>query len=138
MAALTKGQNYPRRGAPHSAREFGYPVAAGEKVFRGSFIALNSSGNIVRVQTSGAAVFIGIADRDLDNSASAAVSTDKVVGLKGVYGIAVPAASFSNIGATVYASDDGTLTLTQSGSLLTAGTISGIEAGLTYVTLAGS
>ena len=137
MAALTKGANYPRRGAPHSAREFGYAVAAGEKVFRGSHIAINAAGNLVRVQTSGAAVYLGLADRDLDKSASSAVSADKVVALKGCYGIAVPSASFANIGATVYAADDGTLTLT-AGSLLAAGTIAGIEAGLTFVNIAGS
>ena len=138
MTALSADANYSRRGAP-GKNEFGYPVAAGEKVWRNSLIAVNAAGAIVRVQTAGAAAIIGLADRALDNSASAAVSSVAVVGLKGTYAIPVTSATAANIGATVYATDDATLGLVNTGgTLLAAGTLVGIEGGQTYVNMIGS
>jgi uncharacterized membrane protein (DUF2068 family) len=134
--ALTADAAYQRRGLP-GRNEFGYPVAAGEKVFRGSIIAVNAAGAVVRVQTAGAVQIIGLADHFLDNSGSASVSTDRVVGLKGTYALTVPSATAANINATVYASDDNTLTLTQ-GTLLAAGVLVGIEGGQTFVQMIGS
>jgi hypothetical protein len=134
--ALTADANCSRRGQP-GRNEFGYPVAAGEKVFRNSIVAVNAAGDIVRVQTAGAAQIVGLADHFLDNSGSASVSTSQVVGLKGTFALTVPSATAANINATVYASDDSTLTLT-AGTLLAAGTLVGIENGQTYVQMIGS
>lgn len=138
MAALAVDAVYDRRGGAVTRNEFAYPLAAGEKCFRGSFLALNSAGNLVRVQTAGAAVFQGIANRTLDNSAAAVVSVDKVTPMKGTFAIPISGATAANIGATVYATDDGTPTLTNSGSLLTVGTLAGIDAGKTYIAIAGT
>lgn len=138
MTALTGDIKLNRRGAESSRNQFGYPVAAGEVVWRNSLIALNSAGNVVRVQTSGALIFLGVANKQIDNRTNGAVSADRVIGQKGTWQLVVPAATVSNINATVYATDDQTLTLTNSGSLLTVGTLAGIEAGKTFVSIAGT
>jgi hypothetical protein len=138
MTALTKDVLVNRRGNARTHNEFAYPVKAGEIVYRGSLVALTGAGAIVRVQTAGAAVFLGVSDRFLDNTASAAVSVDKVTPQKGTMALTVPSATAANVGAAIYATDDGTVTLTNSGSLLTVGTLAGIDAGQTYVAIAGS
>ena len=137
--ALTAGFPVARRGASRG-NDFGYPVAAGEKVYRGGICALTPAGAIVRPQTAGATIAAGVADRDLDNTASAAVSSIAVVALRGCFALTVPAATPANIGAPVYATDDGTLTLTLPTTGFTAaiGTLSGIDNGQTYVLMAGS
>ncbi len=109
--ALAAGISPARRGQPVTAGQFGYPVAPGEKIWRGGLVGLNSSGQLQRLQTAGTVVFAGLAERDYDNSASAAASSDKVVALKGVFGLTVSGASFSNINQNVYATDDATLSL---------------------------
>jgi hypothetical protein len=140
MTALTADNLLDRRGEEPVRNRFGYSVAAGEIVWRGSLIALNSAGNVVRVQTSGALVFLGVCNKQVDNRNGSAVSTSRVEGQKGTWGITVPSATFSNTGATVFAVDDGTVSLTNSGSLLTVGTLAGtdIGTGRTYVSIAGS
>jgi hypothetical protein len=134
--ALTAGYGPIRRGRPASGGEFGYPVAPGEKVFRGGLIAINSSGYAQRVQTSGSVTVIGICDRDYDNTASSAPSSQKVVGMRGCYALTVAGATFSNINANVYATDDNTLQLSSTSALL-VGTLAGFEGGQSYVTMAG-
>jgi hypothetical protein len=93
---------------------------------------------VQRLQTAGTVVFLGLADRQLDNSASAAASTVSVVGLHGTWNVMVPSAVFTNIGAAVYGVDDGTVTLTQASSELQVGTIAGFDNGQTFVKLSGS
>ena len=138
MTALAADAIYRRRGPAIVRNEFAYSLAAGEKCFRGSHLATNAAGNLVRVQTAGSVTYQGIADRTLDNTGSAAVSVDKVTPMKGTWVIPVPGATVANIGATVYATDDGTLTLTQSGSLLTVGVLRGFDGGLTCIDIVGS
>jgi hypothetical protein len=135
--ALTADVLYNRRGQP-GRNEFGYPLAPGEIVYRGSLVAVNASGQLQRIQTSGSVAFVGMADRQLSNVGNAsALSTPPVTALKGTWGIAVPSATAANINATVYATDDNTLTLT-AGSNLAVGSLVGIENGLTYVQFTGS
>lgn len=138
--ALTAGFPIARRGQHRGGTDFGYPVAPGEKVFRGGICALNAAGQIVRPQTAGALVFAGVADRDLDNTASAAPSTTYVVAMRGAFALAVPAATASNINAKVYATDDAVLTLAApaSGFVAEIGVLAGIEGGQTYVQMVGS
>nr|WP_294555839.1 hypothetical protein [uncultured Rhodopila sp.] len=126
-----------RRGENNPRAEFGYAVPAGEIVYRGSLVALNVAGNIVRVQTAGALGFLGVANKRVDNRSGSAASTDLVVPERGTFAIVVPIATFTNVAAaaTVYAVDDGTVTLTNTGSLLAIGTLAGIENGATWVNL---
>ncbi len=139
MSALTADANIPRRGTPANGITFGYPVAAGEKVFKGSIVGVNAAGSLQRPQTSGTVALVGLSDRTLDNSAGASVSAVAVEAMRGVFKLPVAAASFGNINGTVYAADDGTLYLTNGGTLgfLPFGTIVGIEAGATFVKVTG-
>lgn len=137
--ALTAGFAPRRRGQTPAAGDYGYSVRASTKIFRGGMVGVDSSGNMVPVNTAAAlaVAFVGIAERDFDNSAVASASADKVVALKGTYALTVPAATAANINAAVYATDDATFTLTASTNLQ-VGTLTGIEGGQTYVRLLGS
>jgi hypothetical protein len=136
--ALTGDAKYIRRGAALNRNEFGYPVAPGEQVYVNSMVGLNAAGQLQRIQTAGTIVFLGLANQNVNNVGLTAAGPT-VVGLKGSWKMVVPTAAFSNIGATVYASDDSTLSLVNTGgTLLVAGTLAGIEGGNTYVNLAGS
>jgi hypothetical protein len=134
--ALTADVVLKRRGPPKGG-EYGYYVAPGEKVFRNSLVGLNAAGQMQRIQTSGTVAFLGLAAMAYDNTASAAASVTPVEALRGIWRLVVPSAIPANLNATVYVVDDNTLTLTQSGSLLVAGNLDGIEAGFTWVRLLG-
>lgn len=109
--ALTSGVLDPvRRGQAPFGGSFGYPVAPGEKIWRGGLVAVNASGQLVRIQTSGALAFVGIASQDYDNSASGSAGP-AIAAEKGTYRLAVSGASFANINQQVFASDDNTLSL---------------------------
>ncbi len=130
---------YDRRGEPVSRNEFAYPVSAGVKVYRGSLVGLKTDGSMAPIGTSGASTFAGMADRTLDNSGSGSVSDENVTALKGTWDIAIGGTvTVANIGATVYATDDATLTMTNSGSLMAVGTLAGIESGKTFLNILGS
>ena len=130
MTALVADVKTRVRGGPN----FGYPVAPNTKIYAGALCALNAAGQLLRPEDAGAVAFAGVADRQLDNSTSAVVSPGYVVPQRGiVVQINVPLATPANIGAAVYATDDATLTLTNTGALLTVGYLSGIENGLTWI-----
>lgn len=137
--ALSADARYARRGTGFH-NEFGYPVAPGETVYLGSVVGVNASGQVQRLQTAGTeALSIGIADRALNNAGNAAASATPVVILKGTWRIPVPAATAANIGANVYATDDGTFTLNSgaAGAVL-LGTLAGIDNGATFVRINGT
>jgi hypothetical protein len=125
--ALTSGVLDPvRRGTPPAAGAFGYPIAPGEKIWRGGLLAVNASGQAQRIQTAGSVAFIGMADKDYDNSASG-VAGPSIVADRGTYRLAVSGASWANIGQNVYASDDNTLSL--AGALTAVFALGGSDTG---------
>ena len=134
--ALAADANIPRRGN-RGRSIFGYPVAPGEKVYRGSAVALNAAGQLQRVQTAGSVVIVGLSEQFFDNTASATASTQLVVAEPGTYALNVTGATPSVIHAPVYASDDNTFTMT-AGSLLQIGVLAGIESGQDYVMTTGA
>jgi hypothetical protein len=135
--ALTGNITVRRRG-PARGAAFGYPVAPGEKIYAGGLVCVNSSGQMVRPQTSGAVAFVGLAQAGYDNSASASAGPT-IVAANDEYALTVPSATPSNINAKVYATDDGTLTLTAPGSGFAGvvGYLIGIDNGQTYVEVKG-
>ena len=135
--ALTAGISPARRGAPPAAGTFGGSVAASEKIWRGGLICWNAAGTLQRLQTSGSVGFAGLASKDYDNSATAAAAPVQMEALQGTFALTVPAATYANMYAAVYATDDGTLTLTV-GSNIRVGTLVGIENGQTYVKTLGA
>ena len=82
MSALTADLNLQRRGPPASGVTFGYPVAAGEKVFKGSIVGVNAAGSLQRPQTAGTVALVGVSDRNLDNTAGASVSAVPVEAMR--------------------------------------------------------
>jgi hypothetical protein len=109
--ALTSGVLDPvRRGQPPAAGAFGYPVAPNEQIWRGGLVAVNSSGQVQRIQTSGSLAFVGIADKDYNNTASSAAGP-LFEAKRGTWRLPVSGASYANLGQNVFASDDNTLSL---------------------------
>jgi hypothetical protein len=139
MTALTKGLNLTRRG-PGLGFDFGGPVAPAVKIWRGAHLAWNAANQLQPVQTAGSVSYAGLSDRDYDNSASSTPG-DNVVALRGCYALVVPGYTPADNDLPVYAVDDGTLTLTQNGGapfLLQAGTVAGIDNGVTFVLVKGA
>ena len=142
--ALTAGINLYRRGAANGRADFGYPVAPGEQIWRGGIVCVNSSGQLQRLQTSGSVALAGIAQQDYapNSTVGAGQAGSVVTAMKGCWALTVPSATYSNIGAPVYATDDNTCQLTAptSGFEQAIGTLAGIDqaTGQTYVLMAGS
>ncbi|MGH7106946.1 MAG: hypothetical protein ACREFT_10590 [Acetobacteraceae bacterium] len=137
--ALSSGVNLYRRGAANGRSDFGYPVAPGETIWRGGIVGINAAGQLQRVQTSGTVALAGVADQDYSNVGNSGAG-QIVAARKGCWALPVTSATVSNIGANVYATDDGACQLTAPGSGYEAviGTLAGIDNGQTYVLLAGS
>lgn len=137
--ALTAGLNATRRGQRFGRADFGYPVAPGEKVFRGGIACVNSSGQMVRPQTAGAVAFVGLTTATVDNSGGTTAGPT-VVAERACYQLNVPSATVSDLNKAVYATDDGTLTLTAPTTGFTGqiGTLVGIENSQTWVLLEGA
>lgn len=112
--ALSQGYSPQRRGAPPmGGMQFGGLVAAGERIWRGGMICWTLAGTLQRLQTAGSVSFAGLASKDYDNTASAvAACSPPMEGLKGVWALTVPGATYGNLGQPVYATDDNTFTLT--------------------------
>jgi hypothetical protein len=135
--ALTQGVKIDRRGPP-SAGSYGYLVAPGEQVWRGSIVALNAAGQIQRVQTAGSVVIVGICSRDYSNVGNASASPDYVVVERGRWAFSPTGIAADSIGASVYATDDSTTTLASGGGALLFGVVDGIDQGTPYVFVVGS
>jgi hypothetical protein len=136
--ALTANAKIDRRGNARG-QSFGYPVAPGETIYSGSLCCVNSAGQLVRLQTAGGVAFVGMAMSYYSNVGNAAAGPN-VVCSNDEMALTVPAASFANINATVYATDDGTLQLTAPGSGFAGkvGNLIGIDNGQTYVKVQGN
>lgn len=147
--ALSAGFNLTRRGAATGRSDFGYPVAPGVTIWRGGIMGLNASGQLQPIQTAAGTVngvvltacvaFAGIAQQDYNNLSGVSVGAI-VVAMRQSFALTVPGAAFINIGAPVYAVDDGTTTLTLPTTGFTGpiGTLSGIDNGQTFVLIEGA
>ncbi len=89
------------------------PVKGGATVYRGALVGLSSG--FARGLVAGDA-FAGIAYEEADNSGGGDGALAVRVFTLGNFEHALGSASRANNGAAVYASDDGTLTLTSSGN----------------------
>ena len=91
--AATKDSAPARRGNSRGAA-FGYPVAPGEKIFKGTVMCVNAAGQSVRPQTAGALAFIGISESGYDNTGSSAPGP-KITGQFDDFKFPVPGASYT-------------------------------------------
>lgn len=133
MVAATADQNLQRRYGD----EFGYPVAAGARVFRDTLVAVTTASVLVPAGTTGAVAIVGLAEQQVDNRTGTAATTASLRCRHGIFpmpfsGTVVTPA---NIGAAVYAVDDTTVSLDSTGGRLKAGTLAGIEGGRVWVQL---
>lgn len=88
------------------------PLIAAARVFQGSLLGL--SANRARALVAGD-TFLGVCRSDADNTGGAAGAIDVDVVQRGqIVGATVTGAAATSLNAVVYASDDGTLTLTAS------------------------
>lgn len=111
MAALTTDRNTVRR----DGEQLSLPVAAAKKIFAGSLVARDSSGNATPGATATTLLGVGRAEEYVDNSAGAA--GDKSVTVrKGTYKFANSASgdliARADIGSDCYIVDDQTVAKT--------------------------
>lgn len=114
-----------------SGDRFGYPVAAGVRIFGCSFLAITLAGFVVPAGTAGAVAIVGLAEERVDNR-DGADGDLHVEALRGCFGV-IFAATFADIGRQVFAVDDQTLSFDGAGGRLLVGTVAGIGDGRTWI-----
>lgn len=92
-----------------------YPVLAAVHIFKGAFVGRDAVTGMVRPLVAGDA-FEGIAYEEIDNSAGQDGDRSVRVFTLGDFKIALAGAAATDRGATVYASDDATATLSSVGN----------------------
>ncbi|MDH0290589.1 hypothetical protein N7414_15805 [Pseudomonas sp. GD04087] len=109
--ALTKDRNTPRR----DGKQFNDPVAANAKIFAGSLVCLDASGNAVPGATSTTLKARGVAQEQVDNTGGAA-GDQRIETRRGTFQFANSAAADqiarADIGAQCYIVDDQTVAKT--------------------------
>ena len=105
MPALTQDRNTSRR----EGVELDYEVAAGAKIYAGSLVCLNTSGYAVPGADTAGYKFLGVAQEQKDNSSGANGDLTVRVRRTGVHRFAGTALAITDIGTSVYVSDDQTV-----------------------------
>lgn len=118
MAALTKNTGRTRVG---DGKRFRDPLAAATRIFAGSMVALNATGNAIRaVPTATRVRGVALAEADNTSGAAGAASVDIERGPFLFANDATNAVTRAHIGASVYVVDDNTV-----GSLATGTIVAG-------------
>lgn len=86
-------------------------VAAAVQIFEGSAVGINSANGLARPLAAGD-LFVGFADRGVDNRTGAAGAARVRLREAGKVQLNVAALAITDIGKAVYASDSGTFVLT--------------------------
>ncbi|MBB4199061.1 hypothetical protein CCR94_16325 [Rhodoblastus sphagnicola] len=138
MAALTAGR-LPKVLLNRTWRRF--PVAASTVIWEGGMVALSGAGSsavAVPASASAALKVVGVADGTADNrtGGAGALSADANLGTYLMNNDATDPVTISDIGNTVYVSDDNTISKTSnSGAKPAAGTLFNIDStGAAWVT----
>ena len=120
--------------ATRAGDAYGYGVKGGARIFARTIVALTAAGFAVPAGTAGAVVIAGVASHHADNR-EGLDGDGKLRCDKGVFPFAFDAApAFTDIGKAVYAVDDDTVSLDNSGGTrLRAGTLDGIEDGKAWI-----
>jgi hypothetical protein len=117
MTALTGPIETGRKDGAYVA----YPVAAGQKIYKGALLVTRLDGNAYNLRTPAASqpdVFIGIADETVDNTSGANGALLVHVLKTGSYQLAMPGVTVAAIGSAVYGADNATLTATSTNAVL--------------------
>ena len=99
------------------------PVAASTHIYKNALTKINVAGFIAGCATESGAVYAGMAYEEIDNSAGA--NGDLLVRIERINAIYINGTSFvaADLGKAVYASDDDTAVLVDSGDLQLIGKI---------------
>jgi len=92
-------------------------VAAGVQIFEGSAVGIVAANGLARPLAAGD-LFVGFADRGVDNRIGAAAAARVRLREAGKVELPVTALAIADIGKPVYASDSGTFLLTAAGNSL--------------------
>ncbi len=112
---------------------FGYPVKAGVRFFGRALVALTATGLAVPAGTAGAVAIVGIAELHVDNR-DGADGDQLVSAMRDTRGFEFEATP-ADIGKAIYAIDDATISLDDTGGKLKVGTIAGLGDGRTWVSV---
>ena len=118
MAALTDNIEVAEKDGVIQAS----PMAV-DIIYRGALLKHNAAGYLAPCATEAGAKFAGIAEEKVDNSGGSAGDKDCKFKTKGVYLLTGTGFAQTDVGELVYASDDQTITKTQSGNLQQVGRI---------------
>lgn len=129
--AASKDRMVPQR----AGERYGYPMKGATRIFARTLVAVTAAGLAIPAGTAGAVAVVGFASHHADNrdgaDSAGAVNAERGV-LPFTFGGTAP--TFADIGATVYAVDDDTVSLdSSSGTRLAAGTLDGIEGSTFWV-----
>lgn len=109
-----------------------YPVAASTIIYEGAAVGENGSGRVQPLEAGD--VFLGFADRQADNSNGGGGDLNVRVRTRGRASLPIDSISISsNDRPAVYASDDGTFTLTASTNSLIGYVSRWVETGIAIV-----
>lgn len=89
------------------------PVKASSKIYEGSAVGVDAASGYARALAAGD-IFSGFAETQADNSAGSNGDINVRVRMKGEVVLSITSLAVTDVNKPVYASDDGTFTLTQS------------------------
>jgi hypothetical protein len=90
-----------------------HPVVASDIIYAGALVKHNAAGYLAPCAAEAGAVFAGVAIEKVDNSAGSAGDLSCRVKKTGAFLMSGTGFSQANVGASVYASDDDTVSTTQ-------------------------
>lgn len=96
---------------------------AAEKIFKGALVKINAAGYIAKQAAEANAHNGGIAYEQVDNSAGSAGDKEIKVLREGIFKLSGSGFSQADVGSTVYASDDQTVSTTQGTNEVAVGEI---------------
>lgn len=99
------------------------PVAANAIIFRGALVKINAAGYVEPCATESGAVFAGTAREGVDATGAASGDYSVLVEERNSFYVAAAGIVAADLGKLVYASDDNTVALVDSGDLQEVGKI---------------
>lgn len=125
--AATLNLKMPQRGSSGGSR-YDYPVEAGVRIFRNTFVGLTEELTAVPVGHADCFCALGVAVDPVDNRTGQS-GAKRVLVATGVFNVgdALAGATVPNIKGPVYAAEDDTLTLTDASGEWLLGTLEAID-----------
>jgi len=90
-----------------------FPVVASDILYKGALVKINAAGFLAPCAAEAGAQFAGVAYEQIDNSAGAAGAKTCRVETEGVFEMLGAGLAQADVGSSVYASDDQTVSTTQ-------------------------